>query len=117
MAGGDPFTVDLSTGKTYKVTVTLTNDSTAATGFLAISYAGMPVNGELHTQQLIKNGEHPVESIEFTIRIPASTNPKINMTFLPCWGTSKYFGNEDSNPTVCIRPDQTFELPLSSGNS
>lgn len=80
--------VELNAGKSYTVTVTPTENSTAKTGFVVVTAEGC--DQTYHTQQLgidenVTDGETP--SITFKLMITDSTEVR----FLAHWGTSTFY--------------------------
>ena len=82
------YKVGLDAGKTYTVTITPTENSTAKTGFVVITANGCEKT--YHTQQLgidTNIGEGETKTISFKLIV----TDKTDVHFLAHWGTSSYY--------------------------
>ena len=79
-------------GGEHTVTLTKTAGSTATTGFCRITAN----EDHYYTQQIGAdvNSAAPLDSITIQISVPAGR--KVNIEFAPSWGTSIYYGADES---------------------
>lgn len=94
--------LELSSGKTYAVTVSLSADSTASTGFCIVSGEGI---GDWHTWQLGVDGDIQRQQLSFRLQ----PREDIRITIRDCWGTSSGYANPNANNR--IGEGQTLVFP------
>lgn len=94
--------LELSGGQTYEVIITLSQDSTANTGFCILSVEG----GDIwHTWQLGMDGNIQREHLTFWLQ----PSEDMDIIIRDCWGTSSSYG--DPHATNRIGEGQTLKLP------
>ena len=95
----------LSGGQTYEVTITLSQDSTANTGFCILTVEG---GDTWHTWQLGMDGDVQRNHLTFWLQ----PSEDMDIIIRDCWGTSSSYG--DPNATNRIGEGQTLTLPPAS---
>ncbi len=93
----------------YFITLELTDNNTANTGFVIVTAEGS--EERYHTQQLGVDGEETTGLIEFTIILEADAK----VSFIDHWGTSSYYGYEtDSEQYIIDGETVTLKVDKSS---
>ena len=85
------YTAAMQTGKTYRITIKHTDNSTAKTGFMVIKPENFP--NSFHTVQIGRNDDGTSKAISFKMEFTADTQ----VEFLTHWGTSVYYDAFMSN--------------------
>ena len=104
------YKAELQAGKSYTVTITPTEKSTATTGFIVVTAKGCEKT--YHTQQLgvdTNSNDGETESISFKLMV----TDKTDVHFLAHWGTSAYYDaykNKGENNELYIIQNEEIKM-------
>ena len=91
---------------TYTITVRPTERSSAQTGFCVLTAENASLR--YHTQQLGVDGDTVTDHLTLYVRVSAETK----LVLLSHWGTSSYYGYEESPSPLYLSHEQTVEIPI-----
>ena len=97
---------NLQANTTYFLTLIPTERSTARTGFVIVTAEGC--EDRYHTEQLGVVGDSYTHALTFYLVPSADTK----VTFLAHWGTSSFYGYEDTGNELYIKQDETVNISI-----